>query len=481
MRSHFRTVLGSVGGVALIMIAILGFHIGGAGVLRFGVYSPLLGAFIGGTLILASTLVPFNRHEKTEPWLGREQIAWILIGCGCIAWGIGECFWRYYVAHGQGPFPSLADFGYTCFAPLVFWGLLWQPSTRRAHGQLFLLLDSLIAMGALLSIGWFFLLGPLAQTPAQSVLAKFLGLYYPTTDIALLSYIVFLLLRGQDSIYQVRARRISLLIVGVGIGVYAASDFFFNILQNIGQPVEGVWIGLGWPLGMMTMGVAAYLRRFLPTSTAASSQEKQETEAIRPLNSGLAQFVPYLLLSVLFIVLMINVFSSDAVQQSIRPVLIIATLLVISLVILRQIVTIRENERLMQNQINTLQKLEMVYKDIDRRKNELEAGVTHLKEVQTRLANGDVRARATIMNGDLWMLANGLNLMADRMMRFEQQQRYAQKSLSALEDLSAALEHRESKSRFVLPLSCMDAPPELHHLLVVMGLKPTSGPPSLRR
>jgi hypothetical protein len=480
MHSHFRVVLGTVGAIAALMIAILGFHLGGTGALKFGVYSPLLGAFTGGTLILVSTTIPFGWKEKAEPWLGREQIAWMLIGGGCIAWGIGECFWRYYVAHGDAPFPSLADFGYSSFAPLVFWGLLWQPSTKTSHRQIFLLLDSLIAMGALLSIGWFFLLGPLAQTPAESLLAKFLSLYYPTTDIALLSYITFLLLRGHDRIYLARARRISLIVIGVGLGIYAISDFFFNILQNMGQPVDGIWIDLGWPLGIMTMGIAAYLRRFLPSSTPASDQELQETETIR-LRSGPAQAVPYLLLAVLFILLAFNVFSTDAVQQSIRPVLIVATLAVVSLVIIRQIVTIRENERLMVEQVATLKKLEMVYQGIEKSKTELEAGVTLLKEVQTRLANGDVRARASMMSGDLWPLANGLNLMADRMMRSEQQQRYAQKAIKALGDLNMALEQRDSKTRFVLPASCLDAPPEVQHLLVVMGLKATPGTPPLRR
>jgi len=464
------------------MIAILGFHIGGEELLKFGVYSPLLGAFIGGILILVSTNTPFGRQEKVEPWLGREQVAWMLFGGGCIAWGIGECFWRYYVAQGQSPFPSLADFGYSSFAPLVFWGLLWQPFSRSsAHRHIFLLLDSVIAMGALLSIGWFLLLGPLAQTPAGSTLGKFLGIYYPTADIALLSYIIFLLLRGHDPIYQARARRISLLVAGLGLGIYAASDFLFNVLVNMGQPVEGVWIGLGWPLGLMTIGVAAYLRRFLPTSTAANAQEKQETEPIRPLSFGPAQAVPYFLLAVLFLVLAINLFSSDGTQQYIRPVLIIATLIVVGLVIVRQIVTIRDNERLMREQVATLEKLEQVYEDIAKRKAELEVGVTHLKEVQTRLANGDVRARASIMDGDLWPLANGLNLMADRMMRSEQRQRHAQKAIKAVGDLSLALERRNGRIPFVLPASCLDAPPELHHLLLVMGLKPASGTPPLQR
>ena len=472
MHSHFRAVIGSVSGVAILMIFLLGFHLGGQDLLHVGIFSPLTGALIGGTLVLVSVNIQFHREENAEPWLGRERLAWTLIGCGCIAWGIGECFWRYYVANGQNPFPSLADFGYSSFSPLVFLGLTLQPfSKSEAHKRRFLLLDSLIAMGALLSIAWLLLLGTLAQTPTESVLGKFLGLYYATADIALLSSIIFLLLRGSDAVYLASARRISLMVVGLGISIFATSDFLFNVLQNLGLPVDGTWVDLGWPLGMMTMGVGAYLRRFLPHSIPERVIQQQEKRLTRQFSFGLAQAVPYLLLVLLFLVLAINVLSSDPTQQSIRPVLIVATLIVVGLVIMRQIVTILENIRLMREQEMANSRLEQVYQDIAKRQDDLEAGVIYLKEIQTRLANGDTRARANITGGDLWPLASGLNVMADRMMRSEQNQKYAQTIITAVSELSQAFERRESNQPFVLPASCLYGPPELHRLLLAIGLK----------
>jgi hypothetical protein len=108
------------------MILILGFHLGGAGVLKVGLYSQLFGALIGGTLVLLSVSSLFRAKEPVEPWFARERLAWTFIGCGCIMWGIGECFWRYYLSIGQNPFPSLADLGYSSLPPLVFLGLILQ-------------------------------------------------------------------------------------------------------------------------------------------------------------------------------------------------------------------------------------------------------------------------------------------------------------------------------------------------------------------
>jgi hypothetical protein len=228
----------------------------------------------------------------------------------------------------------------------------------------------------------------------------------------------------------------------------------------------------------MTMGVGAYVRRFLPSTTKGNAIEGRTEGSIQELRFGPAQLLPYFLLIMLFVMLGFNVLSSDKTQQSIRPVLLIATLIVVTLVIVRQIMTMQENDHLMQEYINAHKKLEKLYLDVENRKAELEAGITHLKEIQTRLANGDVRARAQIMGGDLWPLATGLNLMADRMMRSEHNQRYAQKLIQAIGDLSVALEGRgSSKFPVVLPASCLDVL-ELQHLLTVIGLTPPAGPPS---
>lgn len=468
MPLHARSVLGSVVTISILMILILGLHVGGNALLSIGRFSPLLGAFIGGVLVLVCVNIPLHSREQGEPWNGRERLAWVLIGCGCIAWAIGECFWRYYLSQGMTPFPSLADFGYSSLPPLFFVGLILQPFSPKGHRRAFLLLDSLIAMGALLSIAWFLLLGSLAQTPAESALAKFLGLYYAIADVALLSCTLFLLLRGSSTLHHDQGRRISLLVVALGISIFAISDFLFNVLNNLGLPVDGTWVDLGWPLGMMTVGIGAYLRRFLPVNRTQPAAQEQE---VGNLHFEPIQILPYLLLALLFLVLTINVLSFDKTQQDIRSVLVVATLIVVGLVITRQILTTVENARLMGEQIKINNQLETIYQDSSKSKADLEAGVTYLKEIQTRLANGDVHARArTSANDDLWPLATGLNLMADRMMRSEQRQQQTQRLLVALSDLNQAIEGAHSGHQFVLPPSCQGFP-VLQHIAYLLNLR----------
>ncbi len=471
MPTHFRAVLGSIIGVSALMILIMGFHVGNTAIFKAGDFSPLVGAFIGGLLILICVNIPISLEEDIEPWLKREQIAWNLIGLGCLAWAIGECFWRYFLAQGQNTFPSLADVGYSSLPPLCFVGLLLQPFSRNNRRRLFLALDSLIAMGALLSIAWFLLLGSLAEQANETSLAKFLGLYYPIADVALLSCIIFLFLGGQHRLYQARARRIGLLLLGTGLIIFAASDFFFNIQQNLNTFVEESWVDLGWPLGIMLVGVAAYCRRFLPSTAVRSLKERGEQNA----HFGLLQALPYALLALLFCVLVLNMLAADPVQRSIRPVLLLSTIVVTGLVVVRQIFTLLENERLVLKQTDTLEKLGMVYQDIEKRQSILETGISHLKDVQTRLANGDITARAQQnLSNDLWPLAAGINLMADRLLRADHAQKNAQKLSKAINDLDQALKRKRDGSPFVLPLSCVEIP-EIHSLIWTLGLEPSTG------
>ena len=476
MNSTARFVIKSVAWIGVFMLIIVVFHIGGSTIaLRVGQFSPLCGAFIGGFLALISAIIPVQRKEATEPWLRNERLAWALIGFGVIMWGFGDCIWRYYMSIGQSPFPSMADIGYFSFPLLVFAGLLLQPPSGAGRKRLLILLDSLISMGSILAIAWYLLLGSLAQAPGEANLAKFLGLYYPITDTALLSCVMFLLLRGQGRAYQATARRVSLLVIGLGLCFFVFSDFLFNIQQNAGTYVEATWVDLGWPFGMMTIGVAALLRRFLPVTPKEVIEQRVKYQA-EQVSFGLPQYLPYMLLSFLFFVLSLNVLSSDGNQLAIRPVLLLATLGVVGLVVIRQVLTLLDNARLTRQQAESLEDLQVANQRIEEQSRimaihnaELEHGIEHLKDVQASLANGNVRARARLTSGALLPLAASLNLMAERLIRLWQTSLHAQYLVTALGDLCNALDNHWKGERLVIPDSCRELI-EIHRLLRSMRI-----------
>ncbi|HLZ63357.1 MAG TPA: hypothetical protein VKR06_41010 [Ktedonosporobacter sp.] len=472
MRSLSNIVIGTVVGIGVIITFFVLFHLLGI----TWQFSQLVSALIGGSLTLFSVVVSFRKNEEVEPWLGRERLAWGFIGCGLIMWGIGESFWRYDMLTHQSPFPSLADIGYVSLPPLIFIGLLLQPSSGVGRRRWLMLLDSLIAMSSMMTIGWYLLLGALAQTSNENALAKFLGLYYPTTDIALLSCVILLLLRGQGSLYQATARRVSLLVVGIGFCFFASSDFIFNVQQNAGSYIDGTWTDLGWSWGMLAIGLAGYLRRFLPLTSEDMIEQRLRRRSVR-ISFGFAQLTTYIMVAILFVVLVLNVFSADRAQVAIRPVLLLATIAVVGLVVIRHILTLWDNDHLARRQANALERLEAANQRIEEqarmtaeRNAELEQGILHLKDVQARLANGNLRARARLNGGELLPLAASLNLMAERLAHLEQVDGYSQRLIRAIQELGTALEHYRSGEPLRVPPGCR-AFPEINRLLLVLGFK----------
>ena len=85
MRIHSRIVIGPMVGLGFLMIGIVGLHLGGESVLKVGVYSQLLGAFIGGFLIL---LLPTRLGcQERLPHSGRSANSWagpsLAVGASC--------------------------------------------------------------------------------------------------------------------------------------------------------------------------------------------------------------------------------------------------------------------------------------------------------------------------------------------------------------------------------------------------------------
>lgn len=475
MHSRSQVLIGLVVLVGILGIVVLvTFHLDEVFALRVGQFAPLLGAFIGGGLVLIKVTLPTATKGALD-WNGRERTSWLLIGIGIVAWGIGEAVWRSSVSLGRSAFPSFADSGYALFPLLAIISLLLKPSFDAKSRWIALLMESFILTGSLWSIAWYHVLGNLAQTITGMSLAKILVLYYPASDIILLSSSLFLLLHEQEDTYRSLIGRVSQLVVGLGLSLFVVSDFIFHIQQHVGMSVESPWIDLGRFLGLITIGIAAYVGRF-PLDRRERHQRRPEEDLRNHLLSPL-QFIPYGLLVWLFVVVIRNIVATDSLQQAIRPVLLLSALTVFGLVMVRQLVTIRENRRVAQQQAKALEQLTQANRQMEEQaqqtaeqQTELERGIEHLRNVQASLANGDLHARATLTHGALWPLAANLNLMAERLARTSQDTQYAQRLVKMLAELSVAIDRGMP---FDIPESCYDFP-EISQLVAALRVQELS-------
>jgi len=474
MHSRSQVLLGGAVLVGILGGVLVTFHLGEVFALRVGQFAPLLGALIGGGLVLLKVTLPIAQKGALA-WKGRERISWVLMGIAIVAWGSGEAIWRSSVSLGRSAFPSFADSGYALFPLLAMASLVLKPAFDTKSRWIALLMESFILTGALWSIAWYHVLGNLAQTTTGMSLAKILVLYYPASDTLLLSFSLFLLLHAQEDTYRSLIGRMSQLVVGLGLSCFVVSDFLFHLQQPVGMSVASPWIDLGRFLGLITIGLAAYVGRF-PLARRERHQRRPEEDLRKHLLSPL-QFIPYGLLVWLFVVVIRNILATESLQQAIRPVLLLSALTVFGLVMVRQIVTIREDRRVAQQQAKTLEQLTQANRQMEEQSHqtaeqqtELERDIEHLRNVQASLANGDLHARATLTHGSLWPLAANLNLMAGRLARTAQDAQYAQHLVKTLAELSVAIDRGMP---FDIPESCYDFP-EISQLVAALRVQELS-------
>src|SRR5260370_4372277 len=108
MHCRSQVLIGLVVLVIIIgMVVLVTFHLGEGFALRVGQFAPLLGAFIGGGLVLITVTLPTATTGALD-WKGRERTSWVLMGICIIAWGSGEAIWRSSGSLGISAFPSFA-------------------------------------------------------------------------------------------------------------------------------------------------------------------------------------------------------------------------------------------------------------------------------------------------------------------------------------------------------------------------------------
>lgn len=269
---------------------------------------------------------------------GRDRVSWMLIAAGTISWGLGMVAWTYYelILGQETPFPSLADLGYLGMIPLMFAGLVSFPSGQTQGGERIKIgLDALLIMASIATVSWFAVLGPLYSQADATPAEKYIGLAYPAGDVILIFALVGGVARGWIS------RRSSvplLLMAGILAFIVADSGFTFLTLHNAyasGNPID-----IGWPLGFMLVATAA-LRRW--SDGPDFMDAGREAGEYNSPSSLVRQLVPYALVIGVTVLLFYSRFQERGLTQNTFVAL---ALLTVFLILVRQFVTLRDNERL---------------------------------------------------------------------------------------------------------------------------------------
>jgi hypothetical protein len=361
-------------------------------------------------------------------------LAWTLLALGIALYAGGQALWTSYdirMTTADVPFPGLYDIGFVGSYPFFLLGTLLLTRRNKATvGRTRLLLDALAVIGASLALSWFFLLGPslagLAHAPSLG--AAFLSIYFPAGDLFLVAVGALLMFsplsnREQQPVFLRLCLGLFFLAITDSLLGYYSLSFSFN---------TGTLQDVLWPLSLSLIGLAAieYPRSIAREQLqAANMNSGRRSVSLFPKSDHFSQLSTTLqTISPFILVLITCALLLSVVAPRGKSVLIqadVIALVLILIVVVRQALTLMENNRLTMQMRGELvisrRELQVTRREADEaakasnEKRVLEEGISTLHAVHARVARGDLSARAPTIPGPLLPIAVSLNLMLDRL------------------------------------------------------------------
>src|SRR5579872_353599 len=191
-----------------------------------------------------------------RPWRNRLFDAPFMLAAGVVSYSSGSLVWDYYdlVLH-QPPFPSWADALYLTTDPILLMGVLFLPVRRLSRvSRLRLSVDSVLGMAAMITLSWYFVLGPTLLSGSDSPFERAVGAAYPVCDLLLVLCLILLTVR----IRHIGLRRdLVVLILAMGLLVIVDSAFSLETLHGTYDYSGGNVVDAGWSVGYALVAVAA--------------------------------------------------------------------------------------------------------------------------------------------------------------------------------------------------------------------------------
>jgi diguanylate cyclase (GGDEF)-like protein/PAS domain S-box-containing protein len=266
----------------------------------------------------------------------RSRAAWRRLGAARIAYAAGDVFWFLDTALGRGHAPlSVASLSYLIYNPTLLWALLSFPNvlrSRREKAQFWL--DAAIGFlgGAML---WYFALVRLREGTAFASGAATLSTAFLVLDLLLVLGISVTLQRRTDP-----RNRPVFLVLGCGMMFALAGDLMQGHFAIEGTQDRGGPDAL-FMINTALVGLSAHL------------QVLRAREKARGFGEGLApvpvafNFLPYASAAFGYAILLLAVFRER--WSAVGGLTLLAVALT-TVVVLRQVVTVRENMALLAEQ-----------------------------------------------------------------------------------------------------------------------------------
>jgi two-component system, cell cycle response regulator len=195
-------------------------------------------------LIAFSVVIAASRAVLVE----KDRLAWTVVALALACTSFAEL---YYIAFLPEEYPSIADYGWIAFYPVVYVGMVLLIRRRARSVGRMLWLDGLIASVAAAGLASAVLLEFVLSTTEGAFAAVATNLAYPLGDVLLLSAVF-----GAFSLSGWRLER-RWVVLGLGVLATAIADGVY--LFTVDTYVPGTDIDVLWPASTLLIAAAAWV------------------------------------------------------------------------------------------------------------------------------------------------------------------------------------------------------------------------------
>lgn len=280
--------------------------------------------------LAAVTVIALAFRLQTKEY----RITWIAMLAGVASYLLGDVLWsvKELLFHQEVPFPSICDVFYLISSLIFIVGFFLY--IRRENPFLFVRtgFDVLITMVIGATLIWKFELIPISQDFTLSMLQKIVSVSYPIFDLAFLGGIFSLFFFFSS---KIRINAANLLLSAAFLLMVIADQIYLTDVFS--EYVSGGLLDPMWPISLLLIALAAL---WPPYKT-----EKSPIQAIKLKKSKfiILEYFRFLLpyLGACFLVILASY------EYLTRDPLIVGIIISGMLVMIRQIFTLLENQRLM--------------------------------------------------------------------------------------------------------------------------------------
>ena len=259
--------------------------------------------------------------------------AWLLLGLSFVLFWAGDVIYAVLELLAEdAPGTSPADLAYLAYYPIALVGLLSFPRVLASQGDRarFVLDAATVALGGALVV-WYFVLGPLVSADHSDILDTLLSIAYPVGDLVILLGVAVIAIRRPNA---VPGRAISLLLAGMVVSL--AADIAFGAQTIDGTVQSGGAVDALYMIAWAILGASAHV---------AATRPMGKRPVVEPVDMAPASVpvLPYLSAALGYGMLIV------AVRDTWSPTvlgLIVGAGALTGLVIVRQVLTVREHTAL---------------------------------------------------------------------------------------------------------------------------------------